>query len=435
MNLIISILFTFFFFESESFQGSSKPKTQNLYFPDVSVTLFDDQEWAGSADYNNDLSLDNQIGENDGLLTYLPWYVELHIMPQSKQLIERATRRHIYSDMRGDISVNATEVLEVIDREYKCSDAPIILGDEQLHIENKTICQKVSRILSFAAYHRLPKEITAQLLGGDTSLSDYQESFSKLRDWNDVVFPRGLAIRPPRSLLNSPIHRFNPIPRRFLLSRNIRMAKQATAEAARVRAPPTVMAKEAFLASLSREMTVKPKVNMLNEVFPFFPTRRSIRKFILHHLSKMKSLLNLCLKFARVSATPCRAILLSYFMVTFPLYSTSLIWHWQKLSATFCVGSSVIMSSLIRISGILAKVYSTGLKNSYLLWTLLLAPFAHIIIKNSAHRSQVKDDTKAMVKISTLLALSHIVVGAIVFLLDAAMVSVFHNEMMHVLNT
>eukprot|EP00547_Thalassionema_nitzschioides_P005141 CAMPEP_0194213576 /NCGR_PEP_ID=MMETSP0156-20130528/14267_1 /TAXON_ID=33649 /ORGANISM="Thalassionema nitzschioides, Strain L26-B" /LENGTH=329 /DNA_ID=CAMNT_0038941637 /DNA_START=55 /DNA_END=1041 /DNA_ORIENTATION=+ len=329
MNLSFIILIVFFFLKSDAFQGFSWGDTRSSHFQsDLYVPLFEEQGWAEPPDYDNDLILNNDLDEVDGLLTYLPWYVELQIMPKSKQLIEQATRRHIYDDIKGDPCVNASEVLQVIESEFKCSDVPVTFGKEELHFKNKTLCQKVSRILSFAAYHRLPKEISAQLLGGDDALSTYQDKFIQLSSWNDVAFPRGLAIRPPRSLLNSPVHRFNPVPRQWRKTRNIRMAKQATREAARIKAPPTLLAKQKFLDSLELEMNAKPKVNMLNDVFPFFPTRRNIRNFMTSQLSKMKKLQKIGLNFVRISAAALRAILLSYFMVVFPFFSTSLIWQW-----------------------------------------------------------------------------------------------------------
>lgn len=410
--------------------------TQNSYYqPVLSAPLFEEKGWADSLDYNRGLILNNELDESNGLLSYLPLKVEaeLQITPKSKQLIERATRQHIYGNAGGDPRVNATEVLQVIESEFKCSDVPVAFGKEELHFNNKTICQRVSRILSFAAYHRLPTEISAQLLDGDDALSEYQDKFIQLSNWSNVVFPRGLAIRPPRFLSNSLIHRFNPIPRQLRTKGNILMAKQATTAAARAKAPPTLLEKQEFLDSLDREMTAKKKFRMLDDVLPFFPTKGNIRKFVMNQLSKMNSLLEMGSNFLRISATAIRAILLSYFMIVFPLFSASLIWRWQKLSATFCVGSSAITSSLMRISGILTEVYSAGCKNSLFVSTLAIAPFSNMIIKKFALRLQLEDDTEAMLKISKLLALSHIFVGAIVFLLDAAMVrSIFRSELLQI---
>merc|ERR1712125_158656 len=123
--------------------------------------------------------------------------------------------------------------------------------------------------------------------------------------------------------------------------------------------------------------------------------------------------------------------LFSFFMVAFSWYSTSLIWQWQKLSVTFCVGSSVIGSSLMRIGGILNKAYSVGWKNTLVFSTLVLAPVANMVLKNLAYRLQAKDETKVLIRVSVLMALAHIGVGAILLILDAAMLkSVFSGAML-----
>jgi hypothetical protein len=350
--------------------------------------------------------------DDDTILDYIPWLVLQQTQAPSKQYITQATRQHVFGDTRSDPKVNVNLLLQMIQEEFKCADVPVVIGGNTYDDDDR-----VARILSFAAYHRLPKEITALLFGTtDDDLSVAKQAFLE-NGWNNVLFPRGLAIRVPRNRLSSNLDRYQPIPRKFLLKRNANVADRATQEAARVQAPPRrLLSREAFLNSLQKEMSTSSSMGRSREAsLPFFPTNTKANFVRMVRRSIIRTQLFLRIASRRIQES-IRATLLSYSVLAFIWYNASFLWQWQRLSASFAVSTFPLASSLQRVGAVMANVYSSNIMAPALaLLALGLAPVAHKVL-----RRQDESPNKALLVACSVLAVTHIGIGAGVLFVDAA---------------
>eukprot|EP00545_Synedropsis_sp_CCMP1620_P004985 CAMPEP_0119008822 /NCGR_PEP_ID=MMETSP1176-20130426/3965_1 /TAXON_ID=265551 /ORGANISM="Synedropsis recta cf, Strain CCMP1620" /LENGTH=470 /DNA_ID=CAMNT_0006961231 /DNA_START=31 /DNA_END=1439 /DNA_ORIENTATION=+ len=390
------------------------------------VQEFDDNTRRG---VSNTIHL--QEDDDDSVIDYLPWFVLQHLQtaaPAAKHSIAQATRQHVFGDTRSDPKVNVADVLSMIAEEFKCADVPVVIGGKTYSVERDQRHRQVVRILSFAAYHRLPKEITALLFGDDDELlTVYKEAFLT-SGWTDVMFPRGLAIRLPRNRLTSRLDRYQPIPRRWRMAHNCRIADRSTKEAARVQAPPRrLLSREAFLDSLHKEMAASStsgtsrKKYSLRDGLPFFPTSkvnmfRNVRRYITRTMG-----------FFRIGARrlkqSIRATLLSYSILAFCWYNISLLWRWQGLSATYAFSSTALQSSLQRVGSVMIKAYSgfASAPITMLLLALGLAPIAHKALRSVQSRLGNDDPNKTLLMVGSLLTVAHIGIGTGILFLDAAL--------------
>lgn len=366
-----------------------------------------------------------QEDDDDSVIDYLPWFVLQHLQtsaPAAKHSIAQATRQHVFGDTRSDPKVSVANVLNMIAEEFKCADVPVVIGGTTYSVEADQNHRQVSRILSFAAYHRLPKEIAA-LLFGDGELTVYKETFLK-SGWTDVMFPRGLAIRLPRNRLSSRLDRYQPIPRRWRMANNCRNADRATKEAARVQAPPRrLLTREAFLTSLQKEMAsstgTSRKKFSLRDGLPFFPTSKvNMFRIVRRYIMRTTSLFRIGAKHLKQSM---RAALLSYALLSFCWYNITLLWRWQGLSATYVFSSTALQSSLHRVGSVMINAYS-GFASApiMLLLALSLAPIAHKAL--GLAQSRLDDDpNKILLMVGSLLAVAHVGIGTGILFLDAAL--------------
>jgi len=262
-------------------------------------------------------------------------------------------------------------------------------------------------------------------------LSKYREIVTTLRDWTAVSFPYGLAIRPPRERLDSRIHRFTPIPRQWQKKHNILKAEQAVLEASQVKAPPQrLLSREDFIKQSRRVIRTKRNpIISIEDFLPYFPVKNAMKRK-LATISKFVRRRVRAIIPSLVKAV--RACLLSGVLFAFLGYTSSMIWQWQHLSATFCAGSSAIGSSLMRFGAVFTRAYSVGCGNTFFVSALGFAPIAHKGLKSLSYRLRAKSDTKVLIRITSLLTLFHFGIVAALFLTDAAVLnSVYHREILY----
>ena len=373
-----------------------------------------------SQDRSSNQDNQREDDETDDMLDFLPWYVLQDETKQCMTLITKATRQYIYGDTRGDPKVNAQELLQVIQDEYKSADVPFVIGNCTYGGGADPNHRTVAQILSFAAFHRLPAPITAVLLAND-DLEAYQQAFLTNGGWAGVSFPRGLAIRLPRNRLTKKLERYQPIPRRFFSTRNVRIAEKCVKEAARVQAPPRqLLSRQGFLESLERELKSSAKPWHRRGVSPFFPSQRNVFKFWQRHVIKASALLRIASMRLKQYV---RATILSYASLAFIWYNLSLLWQWQRLSVDFCLASSAFPLSLQRVGGVITHVYSdlhVVVVPVLFLLAVGLAPLANRALQGIRDRLGVADDNRALLLLSSFLAVSHLGIGASILFLDAA---------------
>jgi hypothetical protein len=403
------------------------------------------QDWFQEFD---DRTSSKDQDDDDDVLDYLPWFVLQHETAPCKNLIRKATRQYMYGDTRGDPKVNVKDALSVIEKEYKSSDVPVVIGSVTYSVERDTKHRNVARILSFAAYHRLPSQITALLFGDDDdNMEEHKRAFLK-GGWPAVSFPIGLAIRLPRNRLIKKFDRYQPIPRRYLKSLNVRIAERCIKESARIQAPPRqLLTRQGFLDSLNKELSATTKPWELRGGKIFFPTKRHVFDFCRRQvdtastflqimssrrstflqtmsLRRSKFLQTMSLRLKQFSIRLkqyLRATLLSYGLLAFVWYNASLLWQWSRLSATFLLSSSALSSSIHRVGSVIGQVYlDLHIVAPVLVLALGLAPVAKHLLKTIQDRIGEPDDNKALLLVGSFLAVSHIGIGACILFVDAA---------------
>lgn len=361
-----------------------------------------------------------EYDDTDDILDFLPWYVLQDETKQCMALITKATRQYVYGDTRGDPKVNVQELMQVIQDEYKSTDVPFVIGNRTYGGTDRNH-RTVAQILSFAAFHRLPAPITS-LLFANKDLEVYQQAFLSNGGWAGVSFPKGLAIRLPRNRLTKKLERYQPIPRRFLSTRNVRIAEKCVKEAARVQTPPRqLLSRQGFLDSLERELKSSAKPWQRRAVSPFFPSQRNLFFIFQRQVIKASALLQTT---AMRLKQYIRGTILSFGILAFVWYNLSLLWQWQRLSVNFCLSSTALTASLQRVGGIITHVYSdllhTVVAPVLLVLALGLAPVVNRALQGIRDRLGVADDDRALLLVSSFLLVSHVAIGVSILFLDAA---------------
>lgn len=206
---------------------------------------------------------DSNLFDDDGeeSLEYLP-SGGTDLTPKTRELLQRVTSEYVN---KREPMVEVDEVLDVIDEEYKSRDVAVVVGEETFDFSSSGDVDDadVARILSFAAHHRLPLDVTLILFGPANSNTNH--AFAKCRkalgetgSWTSVRFPQGLAIRPKRKFVTSTRKRFMPVPRTWTTSRKeaVRNAQLAVNEASFIQPPPRrLLTREEFLATIDKELS------------------------------------------------------------------------------------------------------------------------------------------------------------------------------------
>jgi hypothetical protein len=323
--------------------------------------------------------MDDYLEENDFTntdISYLQIKLE-HLPIGTESILRQVTQSYIESDIDMEKQgLGMTEVLETIDLEYKFAQVPFIIENESGFIEedNAIITSKIiiSKILSFAALYRIPVEVTVILFGnyindGGMHIKT-KEYISKFLDmfhehgWNCVTFPNGLALRIKRDLIVSRRRRFNPVPRNtiFTRSKDILNAKDAIREAGMIKPPQKLIPKHLALDEINKitnELNFQSELSQsshIKEILTFFPNqnkalKRAIRATLLRKRSSLGSM--------------GRAGFISYVVLSFVWYSSSILWQWCQFTAetqnVYLVPAKVdaVKRSLAKFSEIFVTTY------------------------------------------------------------------------------
>lgn len=293
--------------------------------------------------------------EEDDELYFLP-INSFDLPPQTDYILRKITNAYIQSDVK-DISqeIDFMEIVDMIGLEYKWSPHPYTIGSKLFVFsgqkdDKELKAQKLfSKLISFAALHRLPKEMATVLFGKLKSNENCDPDVAnELRhlvimfeseSWESITFPRGLSIRIKREYLQSKRKRYSLIPRNSILakSNNALQATDAIKQALLTKPPPKLVHKEDIVAEIdeiARELGEKSEFSqrgdsLVNELLTFFPREN---KF-LTRLSRATS------KQTKRLQSVGRAGLISYGILNFMWYTLAIIWRWNRLSS----GPSVVL--------------------------------------------------------------------------------------------
>jgi lysophospholipase L1-like esterase len=331
----------------------------------------------------------SNIDDDEDLLNYLPSQGD-SLAPRTTELLKRVTLQYVNG--RGPV-VEAEEVLDVVNAEYKSCDVPLNVGNVtfDFSLSGDVDDADVAQILSFAAYHRLPADVTLLLIGPndaeDNSFARCGEAFAR-EGWKSVRFPRGLSVRPKRKFVKSTKERLMPIPRAWRKDAQ-RMAQLAVNEATYTKAPPRqLLSREEFLATMDKELSATEPLELLPSLF------REVRLIFPRQNKRLKRLRKAVKKQTLLLKHAGLAGLISYVALNFAWYTCAIVFHWHRTSSTVELSTRALGTSLRRFGKVLAAVY-VGSQLTRLLrlkLSLVLAPFGNRVLRFIEKKLQVSEN-------------------------------------------
>lgn len=365
----------------------------------------------------------NMYDDDDESLDYLPSGGAADLTPKTRELLQRVTLEYVN---KREPTVEVDDVLDVISEEYKSRDVSVIVGEEKFDFSHSGDVDDadVARILSFAAHHRLPLDITILLLG-TTEDSDTDDAFSRCRkelargSWMSVSFPKGLAVRPKRKFVSSTRAKYMPMPRSWMTSRKeaVRKAQLAVNEAVYVQPPPRrLLSREEFLATMDMELS------SASEPAELLPTLfRDARLFFPRQNQKLKRLRKVLKRQFALIKDAGLAGLISYTTLSFAWYTCAIIFQWKYTTPSVEITSRAFGTALRRFGKVLTGAY-IGSQITRILRikiALGLAPFGNRALRFTQKKFGVSE-TKAFALLSGAIVGTCFAIWTIIVLGDAA---------------
>lgn len=336
--------------------------------------------------------------------------------PDSQRLIAKITENYVFGKEVQTFTID--EILALIEKEFRIRKVPVQIGEAIFDADETGIAldESVTQILSFAAYHGLPKRLTAELL--DDSLGDPFSTAKKVflkEGWKSVNFPKGLAIQPlgtasSTSSASSSSRRRQRGRWKWWDSRQERIqeAMRAVQAAAAARSPiRQLQAPKDFLAKFasedivatSHDLTAFGKINKQIKDMPFFPNNIPVPKVSWKRLQ---------LAVERASSKikqKGKAGLLAYALFNFLFYSVGMLWQWSGVaSATVTSSSSALNLTLRKFVRVFTAVFivSNILKIPRLLTIGVLIPWTERLLKQSSDKTGLSEKKCLMLFVSAL---------------------------------
>lgn len=236
-------------------------------------------------------------------------------------------------------------VLEIIINEYSYRAVPFTIEGTSYNPNSNEDdddaegIELFSKLLSYAAINRIPKELTSFLLSVCSAESliprDCAEGFQLYGGWSSVRFPSGLSLRVKRRYLVSKRQRFSPVPRRLMNQWQVFEAERLILEASRAKAPVKPISRADLLASMDVEPSVRSlfssmtaeserwKESLKKDFEVYFPRQnRALQKFTKFLSAKSEAFKNVG-----------RAGLISYGFLNFIWYTFAVLFSWRRAAA------------------------------------------------------------------------------------------------------
>ncbi len=378
-------------------------------------------------------------------LSYLPLSL-MNVPAGSEMILHQVTDAYVRSDLEEVLdNIKLDDVLETIDDEYKYTPLPLQLklGNQtfikvetrkRYYLDAKTEASRVvSKVLAFAAIHRLPANVARLLFSNlaEEYLKEYFTFTETPREiqlvlqafeeygWNGVDFSRGLPLTIKRDYDTSRRNRYRPWPRKSLLTRSkdISEAKKAIQEANQTKPPTKFIPKkitmeeiDEFVNQFNIRSELSEEQHSIKDMLTFFPNRKSFMSKnsspLVREITKRKSQI--------ISAG--RAGFVAYAMVAYCMYTISMISKWRLLtlaesqSLLLVHGKyNVIQNSLNKffklfVSTYFSKPYLSKLQR--LIISCLLAPLGNFTLKVVQRKLKISDNKAIGLISSTFIFLS-----------------------------
>jgi hypothetical protein len=332
---------------------------------------------------------------NNELLTYLPDSGST-LPPQTKFLLSRATKSYIYGDT-GLTSLDSNRVLleQAIAEEYKSIDVPVQIGEVLFDVRKtgEDVDEAVAEVLSLAAMHSIPQEITCELLKLESDQA--HKAFSE-SGWEGVAFPRGFALQLKR--------KFQPKqPKNWIRGRKRRFqeAKEAVTAARETQAPSQkLQTREEFLATMEEQFggkTLDPTAESGGKVF--FPNSTPQKGLSWRRIKRAAD------KSVATLKKKGKAGFLAYTYFNFILYSVGIVLQWPRVApANPFSGASAVVVTLRKFARVYGSLYifSNVLKIPKLFSAVALAPLAQRTLDLMTNRLKVSDKVATCMQVVLL---------------------------------
>ena len=362
--------------------------------------------------------LNNIKDDQSRLLAYLPDHPRRHQQQQQQQgatatpsdqttaLLQRVTVNYMYGTTAQNPPVPIEQVLRVIQQEYRSRPKKSVSVEVAGRVfDDDTVVQ----VLSFAALHRLPQEVTIELLGTNhepgSALETGKIAF-QTSGWTGVSFPDGLAIR-------TRLKYASPAERRTLAwlpggggKRRAVLAQQAVDAAKRVRAPrQQLQTRREFLASMEAQLsaTASPlstcALERNKDDLLFFPNSQPLQGISFKRIKRAVDK-----NYATLKAQG-RGGVVSYAFFNFLFYTIGILWQWNKVASALPTGSSsawlLAMRKFGRIYGTL-YVGSQVFKIPKLFASVGLAPIAERLLKFVMRKLKISENLACILLLACL---------------------------------
>jgi hypothetical protein len=342
--------------------------------------------------------LEDGTSRGDLLLSYLA-DKGTNLPIDTFELLKRATSQYVYGKEMVDEPITREEVLDVIEREYLCTNVPLSVGNATFNQSPKSekMERSVSRILSFALIHQLPSEIAVVLLGSKRNLP----KAAHLKDpvflckealrhegWKALSFPMGVGLRMRRGLMPS-------LPKRSLFNSRKRAREHAEsllAIAVESNPPANITAtRKQFLRAMEEEMSataspLRKRKTQTKQARQFFPLKNT---FVERFRRMMQSPANMLEKAGRAGAV-------AYGFLNFALYAGGTIWQWHRITVapSTAISSSVLSFQLKKLGRVLATVYlgSQVTKLPRIFLAIALAPLGDRALRSTQNNLGVSEN-------------------------------------------
>lgn len=360
---------------------------------------------------------------NFSLLDFLPQR-GLNLPFQTRKLFLMATESYVFQKKKSYLPLYTAEDLRrTIDEEYEVKHVPLFLGnftlcvtEDDSHDEN---VETLVELLSLAAMHRLPKEITLVLLKPITSTKSkiYVDVFQKF-GWQAVSFPRGLALQLKRELRSEETKGIwweNLLRPRRREKRLQLEARVAVSESQRVKSPEvrSTRPRDEVLAKIEQQLSqddilpIKRKDELL-----FFPNSIPLKAFSLRRFRRFAKRQYSTLK------RKGRAGILSYCVFNLLFYTIGMAWQWRRIAPAdpLTTSSSITMIMTRKFARVFASLYVAAqfIKIPKVFGAIALAPYTQRAVDSVSKKLNVSQNVALIVLLSTMVISWAAIIGALV---------------------
>lgn len=397
--------------------------------------------------------MDDFLDENDNIpntdISYLKFINLRHLPSGTETILKKVTKAYIESDVKKEDNIHLVEVLDMIDAEYKYYHVPFLIANNTISFEStkqKSVRNSqeaahtiVSKVLSFAALHRLPHTVAMFLFGDllnekNIDSETKEEIVSLLKDfiesgWDCVEFKQGLSIRMKRDFIVSRRSRYYPLPRKsiFTRSQDALDAAKALDEAMLVK-PPMKLIKQQEIEKeinlIENELSIQSELSQrssIRDMLPFFPNKeRLISRFV---KATTKPTSKYTKPRSKIRALG-RAGFISYCLLSFIWYTCSIFWQWYRFTdsqSNYLVQGNIdaIKRSLRKFSKIFVSTYFNPQLTKFHRFAIafLLAPLGHRALTWTQNKLKIEPD-QAVGFISSLVVILSILVWGLIILGD-----------------